>query len=58
MTDFSPGGEVLGFVCASAYAEQLVVGVDQIVAKPPAMPWEEAGAAYRRTGVIQCRMRH
>lgn len=60
VTDFSVGGEVIGFVWASAYAEHLVVGVGQIVAKPPAMPWEEAGAisASRRTGVIQCRMRH
>jgi len=44
VTDFSVGGEVIGFVWASAYAEHLVVGVDQIVAKPPATPWEEAGA--------------
>lgn len=44
VTDFSVGGEVIGFVWANAYAEHVVVGVDQIVAKPRGMPWEEAGA--------------
>ena len=37
------GAEVLGFGQLGAYAELLAVPADQIVAKPPAMPWEVAG---------------
>jgi NADPH:quinone reductase-like Zn-dependent oxidoreductase len=44
VVDFSPGDEVLGFVWQAAYAEAVVVPADQIVAKPQAMPWTEAGA--------------
>lgn len=43
VTGFSVGSEALGYVWQAAYAEHVVVGVDQIVVKPPAMPWEEAG---------------
>jgi NADPH:quinone reductase-like Zn-dependent oxidoreductase len=37
------GAEVLGFGQLGAYAELLAVPADQVVAKPPAMPWEVAG---------------
>lgn len=43
VTGFFVGSEALGYVWQAAYAEHVVVGVDQIVVKPPAMPWEEAG---------------
>jgi enoyl reductase len=42
VTQFSIGDEVLGWVTRCAYAEHVVVGVDEIVAKPAAMPWTEA----------------
>ncbi|MGH8792594.1 MAG: NADP-dependent oxidoreductase [Stackebrandtia sp.] len=41
--DFSVGDAVLGWVTLAAYAEHAVVGVDQLVPKPRAMPWEAAG---------------
>lgn len=41
---FSVGDEVFGWALLSCYAQYLVVSADQIVAKPAAMPWEEAGA--------------
>jgi NADPH:quinone reductase-like Zn-dependent oxidoreductase len=34
---------VLGWAAQAAYAEHVVINVDQIVAKPAAMPWAEAG---------------
>jgi NADPH:quinone reductase-like Zn-dependent oxidoreductase len=37
------GAEVLGFNLLGCYAEYVVVGADQIVAKPETMPWEVAG---------------
>lgn len=44
VNSFPEGSEVLGFVWQAGYAEHVVVGADQIVAKPAAMPWDEAGA--------------
>lgn len=47
------GDAVLGFRTMGAYAELALLPVDQLVAKPPEMPWEVAGAlsasARRRT---------
>lgn len=43
VTGFAVGSEVLGFTAAQAYAEVVVVGADQIVVKPPSVPWEVAG---------------
>lgn len=40
---FAPGDEVLGFGTLNSYAEYLVVGPDQITAKPESMSWEVAG---------------
>lgn len=40
---FVPGDEVLGFGTLNSYAEHLVVGPDQITAKPASMSWEVAG---------------
>jgi len=37
------GDEVLGWAMLASYAEHVVVGADQIAAKPAAMPWAEAG---------------
>lgn len=44
VTAFEAGSQVLGFTTAAAYAEYVVVGADQITAKPAGMPWEVAGA--------------
>ena len=44
VTRFAPGDEVLGWVESGAVAEHVVVPADQLVRKPPAMPWAEAGA--------------
>src|SRR5690606_7315202 len=41
---FSVGTAVLGFTTLGSYAEYVVVGADQVVPKPGAMPWEVAGA--------------
>ncbi|MFD2470698.1 NADP-dependent oxidoreductase [Amycolatopsis silviterrae] len=41
---FAAGDEVLGFGRLGGYQELLVAGPDQIVRKPPEMPWEVAGA--------------
>ncbi|MBB6675122.1 NADP-dependent oxidoreductase [Cohnella nanjingensis] len=38
------GAEVLGYRMQYAYAEYVVAPADQIVAKPPGMPWEVAGS--------------
>jgi enoyl reductase len=40
---YAVGAEVLGWAGLSAYAEHVVVGADQIVAKPAGMPWTAAG---------------
>ena len=37
------GDEVLGFTLLRAYAQQVVVPADQVVAKPAGMSWEVAG---------------
>ncbi|WP_134661631.1 NADP-dependent oxidoreductase [Amycolatopsis sp. CFH S0078] len=41
---FTAGDEVLGFGRLGAYQELVVAGADQVVPKPPEMPWEVAGA--------------
>ncbi|GAA4553601.1 NADP-dependent oxidoreductase [Amycolatopsis samaneae] len=38
-----PGTEVLGFTMLGAYAEYVVVPVDNVTVKPAEMPWEVAG---------------
>ncbi len=43
VTGWAAGDEVLGFSVLGCYAEHVVVGPDQLVAKPPSMPWEVAG---------------
>ncbi|WP_028610833.1 NADP-dependent oxidoreductase [Paenibacillus harenae] len=43
VTGISVGSEVLGFALLNCYAEYVVIGADQIVSKPSAMSWEEAG---------------
>lgn len=44
VTTFRPGDHVLGFTTASAYADYVVVPVDQVTAKPNNVTWEVAGA--------------
>lgn len=44
VSGFTVGSEVLGFRMLGCYAEFVVVGADQIAAKPTGMPWESAGA--------------
>jgi enoyl reductase len=44
VTAFETGNQVLGFTSAAAYAEYVVVGADQITARPAGMPREVAGA--------------
>lgn len=47
VTSFAIGDEVLGYTNNRAsHAEFVVVGADEIVAKPPALGWEQAGAAF------------
>lgn len=41
--DLQVGAAVLGFTAAEAYAEYVVVGADQVTAKPPDLAWEVAG---------------
>ncbi len=43
VTAFSSGDEVLGWAMLASYAAHVVVGVEDIVAKPAGMPWTEAG---------------
>lgn len=43
VTALSPGDEVIGWAARACYAEHVVVGTDQVVAKPAGMPWPEAG---------------
>jgi len=40
---FSMGDEVLGWAMLASYAEHVVVGSEQIVAKPEGMAWADAG---------------
>lgn len=40
----APGDAVIGWSVMNSYAECVVVSADRIVGKPPAMPWDEAGA--------------
>ncbi|HEX3159765.1 MAG TPA: NADP-dependent oxidoreductase [Gemmatimonadaceae bacterium] len=42
--DWASGDEVIGFETLASYAELVVVSSGQIVARPPRMSWEEAGA--------------
>lgn len=44
VTGFPIGSKVIGYKVLTCYAQYVVVSVDQIVAKPDSMPWEEAGA--------------
>jgi NADPH:quinone reductase-like Zn-dependent oxidoreductase len=47
VTRFVVGDEVLGFVnTRSSHAELVVVEVDHLVARPPAVPWAVAGALF------------
>jgi NADPH:quinone reductase len=47
VTGWAAGDEVLGWSWErSSHAEQVVVPASQIVAKPPALSWEVAGALY------------
>jgi len=44
---FSPGDEVLGWTDQRAsHAELVVVAADQLIPKPPGVPWEAAGALF------------
>ncbi|MBG0831115.1 NADP-dependent oxidoreductase [Planomonospora sp. ID67723] len=43
VTGLAPGSEVLGFSQLGCYAEYVVVGADQVTAKPAGLPWEVAG---------------
>jgi enoyl reductase len=44
VTGFEPGDAVLGWAMLASYAEHVVVAPDDIVPKPPGMPWVAAGA--------------
>ncbi|MQA75173.1 MAG: zinc-binding dehydrogenase [Solirubrobacterales bacterium] len=44
VNELAVGDEVIGFRTFGAYAELVTIGAEQVVAKPPGMPWEEAGA--------------
>ena len=41
---FPVGAEVFGFTSMAAYADQVVVGTEQVTGKPAALPWDVAGA--------------
>lgn len=43
VTAWRTGQEVLGWAMLCSYAEHVLVGENDIVTKPPAMPWQEAG---------------
>ena len=44
---FRPGAEVIGFSNErSSHAELVAVPVDQLTARPPNVPWEQAGALF------------
>lgn len=44
VTVLEAGSQVLGFTSAAAYAEFVVVPIDQVTVKPAEMTWEVAGA--------------
>lgn len=47
VAEFAIGDEVLGFsLRRSSHAEHVAVPVDQLAAKPDAVPWEVAGSLY------------
>ncbi|HEY5025994.1 MAG TPA: NADP-dependent oxidoreductase [Acidimicrobiales bacterium] len=47
VTGFAVGDEVLGFVdTRGSHAEFVVVDVDNLVARPPTVPWEVAGSLF------------
>jgi NADPH:quinone reductase-like Zn-dependent oxidoreductase len=41
---FEPGDEVIGFRVLRCYAELAVTSAEQVVPKPPGMPWSQAGS--------------
>jgi enoyl reductase len=43
VTGVAVGDEVLGWAMLSSYGEHVIAGRDEIVPKPPGMPWPEAG---------------
>jgi enoyl reductase len=43
VTGFQAGQEVIAFMTMEGYADTVVVPADQVVRKPAAMPWPEAG---------------
>jgi NADPH:quinone reductase-like Zn-dependent oxidoreductase len=47
VTGYAAGDEVIGFVhTRSSHAEYAVVDLDKVIHKPPAVPWEVAGALH------------
>ncbi|MEV0650500.1 NADP-dependent oxidoreductase [Phytomonospora sp. NPDC050363] len=44
VSGWAVGDEVLGFQVLACHAEEAIVSADQIVAKPPKMPWTVAGS--------------
>jgi NADPH:quinone reductase-like Zn-dependent oxidoreductase len=47
VTGYAVGDEVIGFVhTRSSHAEYAVVDLDKVIDKPPAVPWEVAGALH------------
>jgi NADPH:quinone reductase-like Zn-dependent oxidoreductase len=47
VTKWRAGDEVIGFTNERAsHAELLVVPADQLIARPPSVPWEQAGALF------------
>ncbi|MFE9746858.1 NADP-dependent oxidoreductase [Saccharothrix saharensis] len=43
VTGWEVGAEVIAFTTMNACGEVVTVSADNVIAKPPAMPWEEAG---------------
>ncbi|MFI5933740.1 NADP-dependent oxidoreductase [Actinoplanes sp. NPDC051494] len=44
VTGVEPGDEVIGWAVLASCAEYVVVPPEQVIAKPPGMPWAQAGA--------------
>jgi enoyl reductase len=44
VTEFAVGDDVLGGTTGASHAEYAVAKVGDLIAKPPGMPWEQAGA--------------
>ncbi|MBO1418164.1 NADP-dependent oxidoreductase [Streptomyces sp. FH025] len=44
VTGFAPGDEVFGALMGGGYAEQALVGADELAHKPATLSWEEAAA--------------